>query len=298
MILLPVLLALNAAAAKYDPSADRAALRSAATSCHATMVDATGLPLETDKVPAIMKGVDESLRLARTAAGAAAALDAAAVKRVAEMAAGEAALERRIKDAAGPVAAARKRTDAYAAELAKDKQKIETLPDSEREKYPPRVAKGDAALASAEGALRPAEDAVAVMGQRALEMKAAVRQSRKPLAEVSAASSSTVTLAGELPAPASEFKNRLAELGQEPREVSRTRAQQKIEPARGASLLVFQAADRACNRADDVRRASSAYDDAASAFEEALPKATPAPAAPFLDAAQKALEQLRELLKK
>lgn len=129
-------------------------------------------------------------------------------------------------------------------------------------------------------------------------MKAALRQSRRPLAEVIAASSATVTLAGELPAPASEFKSLLAELGKEPREVSRARVQQKIEPARGASLLLFQTADRACNRADDLRRASSAYDAAANVFEKALPAATPAPAAPFLDAAQKALAQLRELLKK
>lgn len=286
-----------AAAAKYDPGSDRAALRSAATSCHTSMVDATGLPLEMDKVPAITKGVDESLRLAKVAADTAAALDAAAIKRCAEMAAGAATLDRRIKDAEGPVAAARKRANAFAAELAEDKKKIKELPEPEREKYPPRVAKADAALASAEEALRPAEDAVAALGQRALEMKDALRRSRAPLAEISAASTATVVNADNLPAPAAEFKNRLADLGKEPREQSRARAQQKIAPARDASLLIFQAADRACNRADDLRRASSAYDDAASAFEKALPVATPTPASPFLDAAQKALTQLSELLK-
>lgn len=86
MILPPLLAAVllvpvSAFAARYDPAAGRAALRAAATACHATMVDATGLPLEPEKVAAITKGVDESLRLAKVAADAVAALDAAAVRR-------------------------------------------------------------------------------------------------------------------------------------------------------------------------------------------------------------------------
>lgn len=294
LLLVPAL----ALAARYDPGADRAALRQAATVCHATIVDATGLPLETEKVPTIIKGLDEGLRLAASAAEYAAALDTAARARSTEMATGTDSLERRIKDPAEAVAKERKRTDRDAAELAEFKKKIDKLSDEDQKKYLPRVAKAERALAAAEEALHPAEGAVAAMKQRSLETRAAVRLGQKSLAEVSAADTDTVRFAAKLPEPVAQFKERLATLDVIPRETSRTRAQQKIGPTRDASLVLFQAADRACNRADDFRHASTSYDDAANAFETALPAADPSVTKPFLVDAEKMLDLIRELLKK
>lgn len=291
------LLAAPLHAARYDPAADRAALRQAATSCHATIVDASGLALETEKVPAIVKGLDEGLRLAQAAAAAARALDAAAHARAKEMTAGTDSLDARLNKLTDPLATERRRADKGAAELSEFKNRIEKLPEEERKKFAPRVAKAAAALTSGSEALRPAEAALRGMSQRALEMKAALRQLDKPLDEVSAASSATIAGADGLTGPAAQVKERLAALNEPPLEASRARAQEKIGLLRGASLLLFQAADRACNRADDIRRVSAAYDDAAIAFEKAEPVASPAEAMPLLDAAEKALTQIRELLK-
>lgn len=298
MILFPLLLALNASAATYDPSADRAALRQAATGCHAAIVDATGLPLEPEKVPSIVKGLDEGLRLGRAAADTAGGLDAAARTRAKDMKAATDSLDRRLKESSAPVAAERRRIDAGIAGLKEFKTKIEKLPDEDQKKFAPRVAKADASLKSAAEALGPAEAAVLVMGQRVLEMKAALRQGGKALEEVSSASTGTVLAAGELADPVAELKRRLSDVGKPPVETSRARVQEVIEPARGASLRLFQAADRACNRADDFRRASSAHADASEAFEKSLSSANPAPAKPFLEEADKMLTLIRELLEK
>jgi hypothetical protein len=58
-----------ALAARYDPGADRVALRQAATLCYSTVVDASGLALEPEKAKAISAGLDERLRWRRLASG-------------------------------------------------------------------------------------------------------------------------------------------------------------------------------------------------------------------------------------
>lgn len=297
-LVLAVLLAPSLAAARYDPSPDRAVLRQTATACHATIVDATGLPLEKEKVPDIVKGLDEGLRLSRVASDTAASLDAAARARAKEMSAATDKLDRRLKDFSEPVAAQRKRREDDASELSDDKRKIEKLPEEEREKYKPRVAKAEESLKAADEALGRPEVAVLTLGQRALEMKGARKQGLKALEEVSAASTDTINAAAVLPAPVAAVKEKLAVVGQPPVEEARTRAREKIEVARGASLAMFQAADRACNRADDLHRWSSAFDDASEAFEKTWPATNPSSAKGLLDEAETTLTAIRELLKK
>ena len=298
ILLLAVLLAPSLAAARYDPSTDRATLRQTATACHATIVDATGLPLEKEKVPDIIKGLDEGLRLSRLASDTASSLDAAAKARAKEMSAVTDGLDRRLKGLTEPVAAQRKRYEDDASELSDYKQKIEKLPEEDREKYKPRVAKAEESLKAANEALGRPEGASLTLGQRALEMKRARKQGLKALDEVSAASTDTVNAAGGLPAPAAAVKEKLAVLDQPPVETARARAREKIELARAASLALFQAADRACNRADDLRRWSSDFADASEAFEATWPATNPSSAKGFLDEAETTLTLIRELLKK
>ena len=302
-VLAAVLLApAPALAARYDPDADRAALRQAATASRAAIVAATGLALEPEKASAIAAGIDEGLRQARLAAAAARSLDAAARQREAAMAADvkDAALDSKVKEAAAPVAAERLRWERASAEGADLRKKVEALPEDERKKLLPLVAKAERALDSAAGALRPLEEALKAAGERGLEMKAVRAKAAAPLVEVSSGAAGAIFRAEQLGAPAAEAKARLASLGEEPRAVSRSRAWEKLEPLRDAARLLFEAADRACNRADDFRRRSASFDAASEAFGKALSsaKAGPGAAKAALDEAQQELAKVRERLGK
>ena len=290
--LLPLLLALNASA--YDPYTDRAALRGSASASMTAIVDATGLALTTEKVPAITAGIDEGLRLSRLAADAARSLEADARARAAELEAGAASLDRKVKELAEPVAIERRRADKLAAELADLERRIEARPAEERDKLRPLAAKARDALGSAGEALRPAEEALMALGSAAAGMKEARRDSLRPLLELSAGTSGTLLRADELPRAAADTKDRLAGLDDA---ASRTRAVEKIEILRDVARRLFEAADRACNRADDYRRRSASYDEESAVFEKAKPAASAAEAKSSLDRARKTLAQIQERLK-
>ncbi|MBI2788244.1 MAG: hypothetical protein HYX59_06125 [Elusimicrobia bacterium] len=291
-----------ALAARYDPSFDRAALRQAATLANSSVVDATGLALEPEKVPAITAGLDEGLRQARLAAEAARSLDAAARQRgkALESAAKDADLSRRIKEAADPVAAERARLTRLSSDQAELTGKVDAMPEEAQKKLRPLLSKAGAGLRSAGDALRPLESAVSAMGERAREMQELLRDSRGPLVEISSAAAGTILRAEDLPPALAEAKARLALLGQEPRAAARSRAWEKLDLLRGITGMLFQDADRACNRADELRRVSSDHDRAAEAFEKARAAAAAGPAgvASFLDEAQKRHQEIRDALKR
>lgn len=295
-----LLSAAPALAARYDPGFDRAALRQAATLANSSVVDATGLSLEPEKVPAITAGLDEGLRQARLAAEAARALDAAARQRgtALEAASRDSVLARRIKEAADPVAAERARLTRLSSEQAELTKKVDAAPEETRKKLRPLLSKAGDGLRSAGDALRPLDEAIRIMEEQALAMKEAQRDSRGPLLEISSAAAGTILRAEDLPPALAEAKARLALLGQEPREVARTRAWEKLEPLRGITGRLFQDADRACNRADELRRVSSDFDRAAEAFEKArgAAGAGPAGAAALLDEARKLHREIRDRL--
>jgi hypothetical protein len=302
LMLAAVLLApAPALAARYDPDADRAALRQAATLAHSTVVDATGRALEPEQVPTITAGLDEGLRQARLASDTARLLDAAAAKRAAEMEAGvKTSSDPKIKELTEPIEAERHRWERLSNEHEELKKKVDVLPDEEKKKLLPLLAKAANALGSAADALRPFESSIKLMSEQALEMKEARQDSLGPLVEISSAASGVIAHAEDLPAPMAEAKARLGALGLEPRNVARSRAWEKLELLRGITSTLFQAADQACNRADGFRRRSAAYERAYGAFEKARQAASsgPAGAKPLLDEAHKALAQVRERLEK
>ena len=291
-----------ALAARYDPGFDRAALRQAATLANSSVVDATGLALEPEKVPAITAGLDEGLRQARLAAEAARSLDAAARQRGAALESGakDADLARRIKEAADPVAAVRARLTRHSAEQAELTGKVEALPEEPRKKLRPLLAKAGAGLRAAGDALRPLESALKLMDEQAIALKELRRDSRGPLVEISSAAAGTILRAEDLPPALAEAKARLALLGQEPRAAARGRAWEKLDLLRGITGALFQDADRACNRADELRRVSSDHDRAAEAFEKARGAAAAGPAAvaAFLDETKKLHQEIRDALKR
>ncbi len=291
-----------ALAARYDPGFDRAALRQAATLANSSVVDATGLALEPEKVPAITAGLDEGLRQARLAAEAARSLDAAARQRGAALESGakDADLARRIKEAADPVAAVRARLTRLSAEQAELTGKVEALPEEPRKKLRPLLAKAGAGLRAAGDALRPLESALKLMDEQAIALKELRRDSRGPLVEISSAAAGTILRAEDLPPALAEAKARLALLGQEPRAAARGRAWEKLDLLRGITGALFQDADRACNRADELRRVSSDHDRAAEAFEKARGAAAAGPAAvaAFLDETKKLHQEIRDALKR
>lgn len=301
VLCLSLLASAPAAAARYDPDADRAALRQAATVSYSTVVEATGRALEPEQVPAISAGLDEGLRLARLAAAAAASLDGAARRRDAEMqAALKAASEAAIKELSEPVAAEGLRLEKLTGGLAELKEKVEALPDGENKKeLQALLRKASSALRPAAELLRPLQASVKSMGERALAMREARAEALGPLVEVSSAAAGVIARAEELPAPLGEAKSRLGALGQEPRGAARSRAWETLELLRAVSRLLFRDADAACNRADDFRRRSAGFEKEFEAFSSARLAASAGPGAAkaFLDEAHKALALARERLK-
>lgn len=287
-------------AARYDPDPDRAALRQAATLCQSAVVDATGLPLEPGKAPLIAAGLEEGLRQASLAAVSARSLGSATRLRGAAMesAAADRALDRVIKELLDPVAAERLRMQSLSSKREELKEKVEKLPEEEKKKLQPLLAKASGALRSASSAMRPLEDSLKTMSAQALLMKEARRDSAGLLVEVSSAAAGTAGRADELPPAVAEARARLGAISQEPREAARTRAWQQFEILRGAVRLLFHDADRACNRADEFRRVSAAFERASDDFERARRAASPSSLKSFLDEAERALATLGERLEK
>ena len=294
-----LLAALPAWAARYDPGADRFALRQAAIGSYTAVVDATGLPLAPEKVPAITAGLDEGLRLAQAASNAARSLAAAAKRRGAELEAGvKASSDAKLKELAEPVAAERLRWRKLTAEQDELEKKVDALPDEEKQKLRLLLAKADGVLQSADEALRTLEDSVKAMSTQALAMKSIRQESLGSLEEISGNAAAVSLRADELPAPLAEAKARLGALGQEPRELARSRAWEKLEPLRGVTRLLFESADRACNRADDLRRLSAPYDKASGDFDAArLNASVSSGLKSSLEEARKLLDRVRERLK-
>lgn len=291
-----------ALAGRYDPTPDRAALRQAATAAHDSVVTAAGLALEPEKAAAIKAGLEEGLRQARLAAEAAKTLDAAAEQRAAEMTAAvrEGALAGKIKKISEPTAAERRRWEQLSADREDLKKKVDALPHTSRESFKALLATAADALKSADEALRSTENFVDAMGARSLEMKEAQRRALETRAETALSVAETVRQADALSAPTAEAEARLGSLGQEPRELARSRAALKLNPLCDITRLLCAAADTACNRADDFRRFSAGFEKASLAFEKARSAANvdPAEAKSFLDKAQNALAQVRERLQK
>ncbi|MDP2332054.1 MAG: hypothetical protein Q8M19_15310, partial [Reyranella sp.] len=79
---------------------------------------------------------------------------------------------------------------------------------------------------------------------------------------------------------------------------ARTYAWEKLDLLGGLTRLLFQDADRACNRAYDLRRLSSGFEDASERYEASRKAAAPVPAAvkPFLNQAEKALREAHDRL--
>ncbi|PIR16245.1 MAG: hypothetical protein COV48_10030 [Elusimicrobia bacterium CG11_big_fil_rev_8_21_14_0_20_64_6] len=289
-----------ALAARYDPGSDRAALRRDASQAHAAIVNATGLALEAGKVPAITAGLDEGLRLARLASTTAAALDAAARSRAADMEAGAKSGERAAKELAEPLAEQRRRWQRQSGEHAELVKKAEKLPDADKKEAQTLLDKAAGALSSAADALRPLEESLHTMSEQARAMKAARSDSLAPLVEISSAAASVNRRAEDLPEPAAAAKALLGSLGPEPDNAAKALIWEKFKLQRDAARLLFEAADRVCNRADDFRRASAAYERSYDAFEDARREASSgtAGARAHLDRAHKALNAASERIKK
>lgn len=300
-LLLALLAAAPARAARYDPDFDRASLRQAAAGSRASAVDAAGVALEPDNAALIAARLDESLRLAKLASAAAAALDAGARRRDAEMEAGaKAASDDKLKELSAPLEEQRlawRRLTGEAAELA---TKVEALPDEERKKLKPLLAKAADALRSADEALGAPEAAVREAARLGGELREARREALGPFVETSSSSAGVMIRADELAVPVAEAKARLAALGQEPRSAARSRAWEKLELARDTALALFQHADAACNRADDFRRRSAAYERSSEAHGRARAAAGAGPAAAraALDEARGLLARVRERLQR
>lgn len=289
-----------ALAARYDPGAGRAALRRDASQAHAAIVNATGLALEAGKAPAISAGLDEGLRLARLASATAAALEAAARSRAEEMETGMKESARAAKELAEPLAEQRRRWKRLSGEHAELAKKADKLPDADKKEAQALLDKAAGALSSAENALRPLEESVRDISEQARAMKSARNDSLAPLMEISSAAAGVNRHAEELPEPSAAVKALLGALGPEPDNAAKALIWEKFKLLRDAARLLFEAADRVCNRADDFRRVSAAYERPYDAFEDARREAGSgtAGARAHLDRAHKALTAADERIKK
>lgn len=291
-----------AAAAKYDPDADRAALRGAANACYDETVRATGLALTPEKAGEIKTGLDEAVRQSKSAQEAAKTLEAEGQKRAAEMAAiaagrGGPTPEPEAKDFAAAAAVQRSRWSQRAAEQAELRGRVDALPDKKDDGKPDPVKRelkellGSAggALDDADAALKRAEAAAPMMTDGAARLKAALKASAGPADERARYDAQVIAGAEDFPPAVGEAKSRVDMLGEEPREKSRARAWQKLEPLRDRARDILAAADRACNRADDFHGRSSDFDRGWADFDAARKSGAgaPAAAAAALDRAEK-----------
>lgn len=300
MILL-ALLAASALAAPYDPGADGAALRAGALAAHESVSRACALALEPSKAPDIKGGLDEGVLRVRAAAEAASRLDAQAKQRTAEMAA---ALKK--PGSKDEIAPERRRWKTASSDHAELTARVEKLPEKtpdgkpgpDKRRLKEALSRAAGSLSAADEALRKGEDAATSMGDSLQKMKDAARRAQSPAGELAASVAETLRLAGLLPGAVDEAKTRVDLLSQEPRNVSRTRAWDKLEAARGLTSGLFPAADAAGNRAGSLSDQSAAFARASDSFEKArtASDASPHAARPSLAEAEKTLASVRDAL--
>ncbi|OGR90540.1 MAG: hypothetical protein A2V88_17385 [Elusimicrobia bacterium RBG_16_66_12] len=247
-----------------------------------------------EKAADIKGGLDEGVLRARGAGEAAGRLDARAKQRTAEMAA--ALKKSEIKDEIAPERQRWKTASKNHAELTARVEKLPEGPDKRR--LQEKSKKAAAALKSADEALRKGEDAAAAASSALQKMKDAQRRAQSPAGELETSAAEVRRLAGLLPGAADEAKARLDLLGQEPRNVSRTRAWDNLEAARGLTSGLFVSADASCSRASELHNQSAAFARAQGDFEKsrAASGAAPAEARPFLDEAEKTLSSVWDSL--
>lgn len=285
LLALPVL----ARAGGYDPGEDRAALRRSAMASYQAAAEAAGRPLEPSKVAVIKTDLDECVAKADLAAGTAKTLEDMAVMRAGEME----KLLKRVKPAPEDLGRPRwtelgkkqdelaKKVDALPDKVAKDKDKKEE-DNKEKARLKELLAESAGNLRDADSALTAAEEAAAAMASAADGMKDAMRRSKGPGEERSAADAEVGRLDAALPASVTEAKGAVDLLGKEPQAVNRTHAGGKLTATRSLAGELLSAADRACNRADDYAGRSRAFDRSQASYEEAR-KATEAKAASVKD---------------
>lgn len=287
-----LLLLLAASATAFEAEPHRAALRRHAQECYNAVSDASGLALEPGKASLIAAGLDLGRAAAAFAKESALQLDAGARARASQLDSGAGpGLDAALQDAAKPVEAARKRWKALSAELAEREKSAEKLPAEEKKKASQALAKASAALRAADEALKPGEGALKGMSLEAEAMREARRQAQRPRVELSSSALAAAGRADALAASVAEAKPALSGLGAEPAAESRRKAGVKLDAAREVARQLFEAADRAVNRADELRSRSHSFDRAAAAFAEARAAAAspPAKAKPYLDEADAAL---------
>ncbi|MBI3565529.1 MAG: hypothetical protein HY079_10070 [Elusimicrobia bacterium] len=306
-----LLVATPVSAAKYDPDADRAALRGAANACYDETVHATGLALTPEKAAEIKTGLEEAVRRSRSASDAAKTLETEGGKRSAEMTAvaggrGGPAPEAEAKDFAAAAAAQRARWTKAAAEQDGLKRRVDALPDKkddgkpdlEKRELKERLGSAAGALDDADAALKRAEASAPAMADGAARLKTALKSSSGPAAERAAYDAQVVSGADAFPPAVGEAKTRVDMLGEEPREKSRARAWEKLDPLRDRARDILAAADRACNRADDFHNRSKDFDRAWSDFDAGRKSGAgaPAAAAAALDRAAQAQAAVKDRL--
>ena len=300
-----LLAAAPAFAGKYDPDQDRAALRQAASASYDAATRAAGVPLVPERAAEIKADLDESLVQSGLASNAAKNLETAAGKRAGEMAG-----ELKGHGAPAPSSDAKDLNDAAATQRARWKSlskdhddlsaKVSALPDTNKDKPELKTLLAHSAdsLTAADAALGKAEAAATAANAAVEQMELAEKRARNSAAELTPQDADVVRLADALPPPVSEAKDATGLLGQEPQGPNRTRAGQKISVPHDLTSQLYSAADRACNRADDYRSRSAAFDRALAAFASAKSSAAPALAAakPALDDADKTQAGVRDRL--
>lgn len=313
MIFLVFLLlgAIDASAAKYDPDADRAALRAAASASYDETVRAAGLPLVPEKAAAIKAGLGEGVRQARIAENEAKTIETEALRRADEMDAvlggrGGPAPEAAARDFAAAAAALRERCTKDSGAQADLKKRVDAVPDKkedgsadpDKKVLKDLLGRAASALSDADAALKTAESAGAAMTDGAARMKSARKASRGPAAERARAAAQVVDGAEGLPEPVSGAEYAVDRLGQEPRQESKARAWAALDPLRDRTRDLLAAADRACNRADEFRARSDDFERGRADFAAAKASgaAAPAAAASSLDQAEKAQAEVQDRL--
>lgn len=293
------------AAAKYDPDSDRASLRGAALACYDAAARAAGSALDPARAAEIKALVDSSSARGNDAASVGQTLALGAAKRADEMEAvlrgrGGPAPETAAADLARAAATQRARWTADGSDRDGLTKRLDALPKDSPDRTSVREAldAATATLRDADDALGAAESGAASAAAAAADMKERAAASHGPDDELAAAVVQVRAAADQVLARAGEAKTAVDGLGQEPREVSRTKAGDELGAVRDAALPLSQAADRAYNRSDEFRSRSAAFDRALSAYDAARAAAAPKPAAAkdALDRAEKSLNDARARL--
>lgn len=279
-----------ALAARYDPDRDRADLRRTAFAAYQSAVRAASLDLAPERVPDIKAALDAAVDEGKRAADAAKALEGGAARRASEI---EASLKALPEPAADDARARWKSLSADRDGLRRRADELPAGPD--KAELGAALDRAGALLADADAALARAEAAAKDAAAAAAAMRDAARRARGPAAERADADGEVVRRSEALPPPVAEAKGAVELIGREPQSVNRTRAGEKLDVPRELARLLLAAADRACNRADDYRVQSAAFDRAAgdgSGARAAGAKAL-AEAKAALDEAGRALDGVR-----